>query len=133
MNNIEENFNSKELYEDNIRYTLRKENLKEVFKKEWETCNHIERFEAWADLYYKRFHRLSPGKDDIFRDSNDEENISVCNIWHEIGLAKHDVIMEIIRLKKENVDLNFELSNSMLENRYLKSKLDTTDYREELL
>lgn len=80
-----------------------KEEMNDALQKTWHRCNHLERFEAWADLYYRRFHRLSPGKSEapeMYRDSNDEENRAQCREWHDSGLAALDAILEVVRLQK---------------------------------
>jgi len=67
----------------------------------WDTCNHLSRFEAWADLYYRRYGRLSPGKDDPCQDSSDPENHAQCKAWHSSGLASLDAILEVVRLQEK--------------------------------
>ena len=71
-----------------------------TLRAEWETCNHMARFEAWATLYYARFHRLSPGKSQPMECYHDDEaeNRAQCDDWHKSGLAKHDAIMAVARL-----------------------------------
>lgn len=74
---------------------------REELRTAWSTCRHLDRFEAWAALYYRRFGRLSPGKSDVYCDSNDPENRALCDAWHSTGLAAHDAIMEVVRLEDE--------------------------------
>lgn len=62
------------------------------------SCDHLARFEAWADLYHARFGQLSPGKSDPLADSNSEENRALCAAWHASGLAAHDAIMRVVTL-----------------------------------
>lgn len=74
------------------------ERCKAALGKAWDECDHLDRFEAWADLYLRRFGRLSPGKSDPRADSNSPENNALCEAWHKSGLAAHDAIMEVARL-----------------------------------
>jgi len=65
---------------------------------------YTEIFEAWGELYYKRFHRLCPGKSEAAetrRDSNDEKNRAQYAEWFRSGQAYTDAIEEVIRLNKE--------------------------------
>lgn len=73
----------------------------------------LERFEAWAELYYKRYHRLAPGKSESVytgRDSSSTENIRTYDAWAISGLCNIDCIHEVIRLKKviENLEKAME-------------------------
>lgn len=46
--------------------------------------NALIRFEVIGDLYYRRYHRLRPGKSEAMethRDSNDEENRTQFDQW----------------------------------------------------
>jgi len=79
------------------------ERCKAEFKTAWDKCDHMARFETWADLYYRRFGRLSPGKSEApetGRYSNDAENRALCDAWHSTGLAAHDAIMWIVTLER---------------------------------
>jgi hypothetical protein len=61
-------------------------------------------FETWADLYYRRYGRLVPGKSEPLetgRDSSDEENYIQHEAWHASRLSILDAIRRIIELEKE--------------------------------
>lgn len=59
-----------------------------------------EEFEGIGRLYYARFGRLRPGKDDRLHDSMSEENVRRFSDWikHE---ALTDAIFVILRLERE--------------------------------
>jgi len=65
--------------------------------------NSNDRFEILGELYYRRFHRLRPGKDEAMecgRDSCDAENIEQFGGWYGDGcVALEDALAEIHRLK----------------------------------
>lgn len=42
-------------------------------------------FETKAELYYRRFCRIAPGKSDPLRDSNESENVNQWNAWQTSG------------------------------------------------
>lgn len=68
--------------------------------------NVLYQFEAIADLYYRRFHRLAPGKSEAlesYRDSNDDENREQFSKWRTSNDAFMDAIKRIIDLD-ERVD-----------------------------
>lgn len=73
---------------------------------------HLERFEAIADLYYRRFHRLAPGKSEAlesYRDSNDEENRKQWADWFASPNAFGDAIERIIALEAKVEELKRDL------------------------
>jgi len=85
-----------------ISETAAIERCKTEFKTAWDKCDHLARFEAWADLYYRRFGRLCPGKSEAPEtgcNSNDAENRALCDAWHSTGLAAHDAIMKVVGLE----------------------------------
>lgn len=58
-------------------------------------------FEAIAGCYYRRFHRLAPGKSEpieTHRDSNDEENREQYGLWCKTG-ALVDAATRIVELE----------------------------------
>ena len=59
----------------------------------------LERFEIIGDLYYGRYLRLRPGKSDIYRDSNDEENVKQFDEWCKSGMLLDDAIADISRMR----------------------------------
>lgn len=62
------------------------------------------RFEAIAELYYRRFHRLAPGKSEPIetgRDSNDDENRAQFASWRKSHVAFLDAIDRIVALEEE--------------------------------
>jgi glucose-6-phosphate isomerase len=64
--------------------------------------NALVRFEVVGDLYYRRFHRLRPGKDEAAatgRDSNDEENRAQFDEWAAMQLFK-DALDRIAELEE---------------------------------
>jgi hypothetical protein len=63
----------------------------------------IERFEAIGDLYYRRHHRLRPGKaeaPETGRFSSDEENCTQFDSWFATQ-AFSDAVARIIELENE--------------------------------
>lgn len=61
-------------------------------------------FEAIADLYYRRFHRLAPGKSEAlesYRNSNDEENRVQYAQWLNSPNAFADAIKRILDLDEQ--------------------------------
>jgi hypothetical protein len=63
------------------------------------------RFETIADLYYRRFGRLAPGKSEpaaLYRDSNDAENHEQYAKWMGTGQALTDAIDRIIDLETQS-------------------------------
>ena len=73
--------------------------LKKIYNEEWEASKHNENFEAWGELYYKRFGRLRPGKSDPLANSSDPKNMAQYWAWKESWLAQFDAIREIVKLK----------------------------------
>lgn len=68
---------------------------------ECETHDELERFETLGELYYRRFHRLRPGKSEplvMHRSANDEENQTQFKNWMESHAALYDAIDRIIEL-----------------------------------
>ena len=64
-------------------------------------------FEAWAELYYKRYGRLAPGKNEpaaTGRDSGSEVNRTQWHKWQEQE-AKLDAIRALIIAKENNAAL----------------------------
>lgn len=62
-----------------------------------------ERFEVIGDLYYRRHHRLRPGKDEApetYRDSCSEENQQLFDNWISAS-AFTDAIERIIQLEAQ--------------------------------
>lgn len=62
-----------------------------------------ERFEAIGDLYYRRHHRLRPGKSEAvetYRDSSSEANYQLFDNWISV-CAFTDAIERIIELEAE--------------------------------
>ena len=100
------------------------EEMRETMREEWKTCRHIARFEAWDSLYFRRFGRLSPGRDEPGRNSSDEDNRARCAAWHDTGLAAHDAIMEVVRLSEmlehEQEEWEDERDTLQAENQHMK-------------
>jgi hypothetical protein len=74
--------------------------------------NALYQFEAIADLYYRRFHRLAPGKSEAlesYRDSNDEENRVQFAQWLNSPNAFADAIKRIIELDEQVESLQRQL------------------------
>lgn len=66
------------------------------------------RYEALADLYYKRFGMLAPGKSEppeSGRDSNDRENRGRWESWID-GLAWTDMLDRLVQLEKDKRHCN---------------------------
>jgi hypothetical protein len=66
-------------------------------------ATHLERFEIIGDLYYRRHHRLRPGKSEApetGRDSNGEENRLLFDNWIATQ-AFTDAIGRIVELQRE--------------------------------
>jgi hypothetical protein len=62
-----------------------------------------ERFEAIGDLYYRRYHRLRPGKSEAMetgRDANSDENRTQFDQWFATQ-AFTDALDHIISLEEE--------------------------------
>lgn len=86
--------------------------LTETFAAEWKKADHRARVEAWDALYYRRFHRLAPGRSEARElgiDSSDDENRVQCDAWHSSGLAGLDAIMEVARLQAVEADLRMQI------------------------
>lgn len=69
------------------------------------------RFEVLGDLYYERYHRLRPGKHDVFRDSNDDENRTQFDLF----MATHaftDALDKIDSLQEQVEKLKFDLEEA---------------------
>jgi hypothetical protein len=69
-------------------------------------------FEAIADLYYRRFHRLAPGKSEApesYRDSNDDENRAQFAAWRASNDCFMDAIKRIIALDEKVEDLQRQI------------------------
>ncbi len=69
-----------------------------------QSTSELERYEAMAGLYYRRFSRLAPGKSEssaMGSDSNSEENMKQFSEWISSGLALHDSMHEVARLAKD--------------------------------
>jgi hypothetical protein len=63
----------------------------------------IVRFEAIGDLYYRRYHRMRPGKSEPWetgRDSNDIENHAQFDQWFAVH-AFTDALERIVQLEDE--------------------------------
>lgn len=74
----------------------------------------VERFEAFGMLYYKRFHRLRPGKDEpsvMCRCSHDPENVAQYDKWFR-EQAVYDEIDRIVELEAENEKLRKEFEDA---------------------
>ena len=74
--------------------------------------NALYQFEAVADLYYRRFHRLAPGKSEAlesYRDSNDDENRAQFAKWRASNDAFMDAIKRIIDLDEQVEQLQRQL------------------------
>ena len=86
-----------------------------TLRAEWDTCDHLVRFETWASLYYARFRRLSPGKSQPMECSQDDEaeNRAQCDDWHKSGLAKHDAIMALARALERIEELERQVEDLM--------------------
>lgn len=77
--------------------------------------NANERFEAIGDLYYRRFHRLRPGKSESplsYRDSNDEENHAQFDGWRTSDVAFIDAIDRLIAREARIESLQQELEDA---------------------
>ena len=60
-------------------------------------------FEILGDLYYRRYHRLRPGKSEApetYRESNDDENRAQFAVW-TVNHALMDAIARIVKLQEE--------------------------------
>lgn len=60
----------------------------------------LARFETMGDLYYKRFRRLRPGKDEpigLYRDSNDVDNVAQFDGWAK-STALNDALDELTKI-----------------------------------
>ena len=60
-------------------------------------------FETLGDLYYRRYHRLRPGKSEApetYRDSNDDENRAKFSTW-VVSFALLDAVARIVQLEKQ--------------------------------
>jgi len=84
-----------------------------------EMADIVERFEAFGMLYYRRFHRLRPGKDEpraLCRSSNEPDNVAQYEKWFE-GQALYDAIDRIVELEAENEKLKEELEDERYRSR----------------
>lgn len=61
----------------------------------------FDRYEIWADLYFRRFGKLAPGKLEgaEMLPSSEDTNRLLWDAWHASGLATHDAIVEVARLR----------------------------------
>lgn len=70
--------------------------------------NAMARYEAIADLYYRRFGRLAPGKSEPLEtahDSNDDENRAQFSTWLNSHHAFEDAIARIVKLNAQVEEL----------------------------
>ncbi|MDE1988936.1 MAG: hypothetical protein KGI82_00575 [Betaproteobacteria bacterium] len=68
----------------------------------------MEQFETLAALYYERFGRLPPGKDDALYDSPEESNVRRFIEWQH-GLALTDALPKIVALQQQVLDLTQQI------------------------
>ena len=71
-----------------------------------------ERFEIIGEMYYRRFHRLRPGKDESAasgRDSNEAENAEQFQQWRLSDQFIEDCIETISRLNCQITKLEAQL------------------------
>ena len=58
-------------------------------------------FEALGTVYYQRFGRLRPGKDDPCRDSSDDENTKQYREWYNSEQSREDMADRLAVLEAE--------------------------------
>lgn len=90
------------------------DSMRAAWRETWEKIPHVVTSEEWGRLYYARFGRLRPGKDDVHRDSMDEENRRQYQEWHESGLAALDAIVDLA-FRREQSDRRGELLSEAAE------------------
>lgn len=74
--------------------------------------NSLTRFETIAALYYRRFHRLAPGKDEpmaAYRSSGEPENLQQFLDWMQGGQAFEDAIKRVADLEERVRHLEAEV------------------------